>query len=45
MRDLLYLLPNRYDDFSQLRTIDRLKWGEEVTVIGTVWDLKSRCYR
>ena len=42
VRDLLYLLPTRYDDFSQLRTIDRLKWGEEVTVIGTVWDLKSR---
>jgi ATP-dependent DNA helicase RecG len=42
VRDLLYLLPYRYDDFSRLRTIDRLKWGEEVTVIGTVWDLKSR---
>ncbi len=42
VRDLLYLLPHRYDDFSQLRTIDRLKWGEEVTVIGTVWDIKSR---
>ena len=42
VRDLLYLLPYRYDDFSQLRTIDRLKWGEEVTVIGTVWDIKSR---
>jgi len=42
VHDLLYLLPRRYDDFSQLRTIDRLKWGEEVTVIGTVWDIKSR---
>ena len=42
VRDLLYLLPYRYDDFSHLRTIDRLKWGEEVTVIGTVWDIKSR---
>ena len=42
VRDLLYLLPYRYDDFSQLRTIDRLKWGEEVTVIGTVWDIKTR---
>ena len=42
VRDLLYLLPHRYDDFSQLRTIDKLKWGEEVTVIGTVWDLRSR---
>ena len=40
--DLLFLLPTRYDDYSQLRTIDKLRWGEEVTVIGTVWDLKSR---
>ncbi len=42
VRDLLYLLPHRYDDFTQLRTIDKLKWGEEVTVIGTVWSLKTR---
>ena len=42
VRDLLYLLPHRYEDFSQLRTIDKLSWGEEVTVIGTVWDIKSR---
>ncbi|MCX6031017.1 MAG: ATP-dependent DNA helicase RecG [Chloroflexi bacterium] len=42
LRDLLYLLPHRYDDFSQLRTIDKLRWGEEVTVIGTVWSIKSR---
>jgi len=40
--DLLFLLPTHYDDFSQLRTIDKLRWGEEVTVIGTVWDIKSR---
>ncbi len=42
IQDLLYLLPTRYDDFSQLRTIDRLRWGEEVTIIGTVWKLNSR---
>lgn len=42
IRDLLYLLPQRYDDFSQLRTIDRLQWGEQVTIIATVWHLKSR---
>lgn len=42
VRDLLYLLPHRYDDFSQLRTIDRLKLGEEVTVIATVWDIQTR---
>jgi ATP-dependent DNA helicase RecG len=42
VRDLLYLLPHRYDDLSQLRTIDRLKFGEEVTIIGTVWDVRTR---
>jgi ATP-dependent DNA helicase RecG len=42
IRDLLYLLPNRYDDFSELRTIDRLRYGEVVTVMGTVWNIKSR---
>ncbi len=42
IQDLLYLLPTRYDDFSRLRTIDRLRWGEEVTIIGTVWKLNSR---
>ncbi len=42
VRDLLYLLPHRYDDFSQLRTIDKLKFGEEVTIIGTVWDIRTR---
>ncbi len=42
VRNLLYLLPQRYDDFSKLRTIDRLQWGEEVTIIATVWNIKSR---
>ncbi len=42
VRDLLYLLPQRYDDFSKLRTIDRLQWGEEVTIIATVWSIRSR---
>ena len=42
VRDLLFLLPTRYEDLSKLRTIEKLRWGEEVTVIGTVWDIKSR---
>lgn len=42
IRELLYLLPHRYEDYSNLRTIAQLRWGEEVTVIGTVWDIKSR---
>jgi len=40
--DLLYLFPRRYDDYSELRTIDRLEYGEEVTIIGNVWDIQSR---
>ena len=42
VRDLLYLLPRRYEDYSQLRTIDKLQWGQEVTIIGTVWQIDSR---
>jgi ATP-dependent DNA helicase RecG len=38
IRDLLYLLPRRYDDFSNLKPIGRLEYGEEVTVMGTVWE-------
>jgi len=40
--DLLYLFPRRYDDYSRLKTIDRLEYGEEVTIIGNVWDIQSR---
>ncbi|MBC8449110.1 MAG: ATP-dependent DNA helicase RecG [Chloroflexi bacterium] len=40
--DLLYLFPRRYDDYSLLKTIDRLQYGEEVTIIGNVWDIQSR---
>ncbi len=40
--DLLYLFPRRYDDYSKLKTIDRLEYGEEVTIIGNVWDIQSR---
>ncbi len=36
IRDLLYFLPRRYDDYSQLTPINRLQLGEEVTVIARV---------
>jgi len=42
IRDLLYLFPHRYNDFSSLKTINRLEYGEEVTIIGTVWQTKAR---
>jgi len=43
--DLLWHLPRRYDDYSQLKTINRLWYGEEVTVIGTVDDIQVRSVR
>lgn len=42
IRDLLYLFPRRYNDFSALKTINQLKYGDEVTIIGTVWQTKAR---
>src|SRR5690606_6435875 len=32
----------RYDDYSQLKPINRLEVGETVTVIGTVWETRAR---
>jgi ATP-dependent DNA helicase RecG len=40
--DLLYLFPRRYNDFSSLKTINQLEYGDEVTIIGTVWQSKAR---
>lgn len=40
--DLLYHFPHRYDDYSTLKPINRLEYGEETTVIGTIWDTKTR---
>ncbi|HJW83234.1 MAG TPA: ATP-dependent DNA helicase RecG, partial [Anaerolineae bacterium] len=42
IRDLLFLLPRRHDDFSALKPINRLEYGEEVTVIGSVWEAGLR---
>lgn len=38
IRDLLYFLPRRYDDFSNLKPISRLQYGDEVSLMGTVWE-------
>ncbi len=40
--DLLYLFPHRYNDFSSLKTISQLEYGEEVTIMGNVWQTKTR---
>jgi ATP-dependent DNA helicase RecG len=36
IRDMLYFLPRRYNDYSRLRPINRLEYGEEVTIIASV---------
>ncbi len=39
---LLYLFPRRYDDYTLLKPINRLQYGEQVTIIGTIWQTKTR---
>jgi len=36
IRDLLYYFPTRYDDYSALKTINQLYYGEQVTIVGRV---------
>ncbi|HEX9681382.1 MAG TPA: ATP-dependent DNA helicase RecG [Anaerolineales bacterium] len=45
LNDLLHHFPRRYDDYSRLKTINRLWYGEEVTVLGTVEDIEVRPVR
>jgi ATP-dependent DNA helicase RecG len=43
--DMLYNYPRRYDDYSQLKPIKNLFYGEQVTVIGTIQSLHTRPIR
>jgi ATP-dependent DNA helicase RecG len=45
LRDLLLHFPRRYDDYSQMKTINRLEFGEECSVIATVWEAHVRPMR
>ena len=38
IRDMLYLFPRRHDDYSQLKPINRLELGEDVTIMAQVQD-------
>jgi len=38
MGDTLTFFPRRYVDYSELKQINRLEYGEEVTIIASVWD-------
>ena len=43
--DMLYYFPRRYDDYSQLKPIKTLWYGEQVTVIGTIQNVTTRPIR
>lgn len=40
--DLMWHLPTRYEDYSQLRTISELQPGEQVTIIANLWEVNER---
>jgi ATP-dependent DNA helicase RecG len=45
IRDLLYYFPRRYDDYSKFKQINRLTYGEEITIIGTIQNVSTRSIR
>jgi ATP-dependent DNA helicase RecG len=42
VRDMLFFFPRRYDDFSALKTISALTYGQVETVIGTIWEVQVK---
>jgi ATP-dependent DNA helicase RecG len=40
--DLLYIFPRRYDDYTLMKPIHQLKYGDQVTIIGTIWETRAR---
>ncbi len=40
--DLIYHFPRRYDDYSKLKTVSQLVYGEEVTLLLTVCEARTR---
>ncbi len=45
LRDLLLHFPHRYDNYSAMKPINRLQYGEECSVIGTVCEAHTRRMR
>lgn len=41
VEDLIYHFPFRYDDFSQIKTIDNIQTGETVSIQGVIWQIKN----
>jgi ATP-dependent DNA helicase RecG len=42
VRDILFFYPRRYEDYSTLKTISQLVYGERVSLLATVWDAGLR---
>ena len=42
IRDLLYHFPRRFDDFSNLKTINHLWLGDETTIVGRIVETKAQ---
>lgn len=42
LEDLLYYFPRRYDDYSRLKSINRLEYGDELSVVGMVRSAMNR---
>ncbi|HIP71429.1 MAG TPA: ATP-dependent DNA helicase RecG, partial [Anaerolineae bacterium] len=40
--ELLYIFPRRYDDYTLMKPISKLEYGEQVTIIGTIWETRAR---
>ena len=38
VRDLLYLFPNRHNDFANMRKVSGLELGQDQTIVVTVWE-------
>jgi len=45
LNDLLHYYPRRYDNYARMKTINRLQYGEECTLIATVTDMHERKFR
>lgn len=42
LKDLLYNFPRDYHDFSQAKTINRIMYGDTLTVVGTIQSIHAR---
>ncbi len=42
IEEVLRAFPRRYDDYTLMKPINRLQYGDQVTVIGTIWETRAR---